>query len=81
MSDMDDIFVPASLPPKRGRAHRWIARVTFLVTDEQARLANEGIEPPPITNDQALAIEYGCFDCGQPYTQVSAEPCNVPAGS
>lgn len=77
----NEIFIPAHIPAKRDGTHRWIARVTFYVTDEQARLANEGVPDVQITNDQMIGLEYGCMDCGLPYSQAYAERCWVPPGA
>ncbi len=64
----------AAKPPGR---HRWMALATYVLSDEEARMAHEGV---PVLLDQPhlAAFHVGCLDCEQEYGEAVTKRCGSP---
>lgn len=58
--------VRGELPPKQGRAHRWVAIVSYALTQGQAVSAHEG-NAVNLDEKNRLSVVVGCWDCEQEY--------------
>lgn len=63
------------LPTKLPGRHRWILSSAFTITDEQARVAHEGVSSVLMGPDNLLSFGVGCWDCEQVYQEAFTDPC------
>ena len=58
--------------------HRWMALATYVLSDEEARMAHEGV---PVLLDQAHlgSFHIGCLDCEQEYGAAMTARCPAAA--
>jgi hypothetical protein len=60
------------LPKKEPGKHRWVAIVTFSVSEENARTAFDASVPKHLDSENMLHMGIGCYDCEEPLGSIEA---------
>ncbi len=73
---LERMRVRATVPPKREREHRWIALVTYTLSQEEIDAAARG-EKMLLDEWNRVDANIGCLDCQEPYEAASGRPCEA----